>query len=109
MSFLHQLLLFRVSALSAGLLPSAAQVQEVTIFSSPTVPPVVRAVHAPGPVNVDGRLGEAAWQAAPVIRNFRQVEPNQGQAACPDTDVRINFDERNQQQLNSKLTYIRQF
>ena len=79
---------------AAGLLlvrPGYAQ----EIFAPPAVPPVVRAVRATGPIAVDGRLSEAAWQATPVIRNFRQVEPNQGQPARPDTDVRIVFDAQN--------------
>ena len=80
-----------------GLLTAAgaAQAQDATIFAPPAAPPVVRAVRAAGPVSVDGRLDEAAWRAAPVIRNFRQVEPLQGQPARPDTEVRIVFDEKN--------------
>lgn len=77
--------------LSAG----RATAQDATIFAPPPTPPVIRAVRASGPVSIDGRLDEAAWRAAPVIRGFRQVEPDQGQAARPDTDVRIVFDERN--------------
>ncbi|RFP64315.1 hypothetical protein D0N36_14760 [Hymenobacter lapidiphilus] len=72
-----------------------ARAQDATIFAPPPVPPVIRAVRATSPVSVDGRLDEAAWKAAPVVRNFRQVEPNQGQAARPDTDVRIIFDDKN--------------
>ncbi|WP_052733008.1 carbohydrate binding family 9 domain-containing protein [Hymenobacter terrenus] len=79
----------------AALLSLPTHAQDVPIFPPPATPPVVRAVRAQGPVTIDGRLDEAAWRAAPVIRNFRQVEPNQSQAARPDTYVRIVFDERN--------------
>ena len=94
----HQLLrrlLLRGGVLSSLLLAGAAQAQEATIFPPPAALPVVRAVRATGPVSVDGRLDEAAWRAAPLIRGFRQVEPLQGQPARPDTRVRILFDEHN--------------
>ncbi|OGX82409.1 hypothetical protein BEN47_18555 [Hymenobacter lapidarius] len=78
-----------------ALLPVGPAAHAQEIFAPPATPPVIRAVRATGPITVDGRLDEAAWRAAPVIRNFRQVEPNQGQPARPDTDVRIVFDEHN--------------
>lgn len=78
-----------VAGVLLGMAPAASA---QTIFPPPAVPPVVRAVRATSPITVDGRLDEAAWQAAPLLRNFRQVEPNQGQPAHPDTQVRIVFD-----------------
>ncbi len=79
--------------LGSMLLAQMSYAQE--IFAPPATPPVVRAARATGPITVDGRLEEAAWQAASLIRNFRQVEPNQGQPARPDTHVRILFDAQN--------------
>ncbi|GAA3976266.1 carbohydrate binding family 9 domain-containing protein [Hymenobacter antarcticus] len=78
-----------------ALLPVGRAAHAQEIFAPPATPPVVRAVRAAGPVTVDGRLDEAAWRAAPVLKNFRQVEPYQGQPARPDTYVRIVFDARN--------------
>jgi hypothetical protein len=54
-----------------------------------------RAVATPadGPIAVDGRLDEPAWQSAPVMRGFIQNEPREGEAASFDTDVRVLYDE----------------
>jgi hypothetical protein len=54
----------------------------------------VGAVRASGPIVLDGRLDEPAWQAAPVARGFRQIEPTQGAPASLDTEVRLLFDDR---------------
>jgi hypothetical protein len=51
------------------------------------------ATRAAGPIAVDGRLDEPAWQAAPVARGFIQNEPREGEAATFDTEVRIVYDE----------------
>jgi hypothetical protein len=42
---------------------------------------------------LDGRLGEAAWSEAPVATGFIQRQPNEGQRAVHQTDVRILFDD----------------
>jgi hypothetical protein len=42
---------------------------------------------------VDGRLDDAAWAAAPVISGFTQKEPREGEAAGQATEVRIVYDE----------------
>ncbi len=51
------------------------------------------ATRAAGPIAVDGRLDEAAWQAAPATRGFIQNEPREGEPASFDTEVRIVYDE----------------
>ena len=40
-----------------------------------------------------GRLDEAAWQVAPVAREFIQNEPREGEPATFDTEVRVLYDE----------------
>jgi hypothetical protein len=50
-------------------------------------------VRADGPIAVDGRLDEPAWQAAPATRGFIQNEPREGDAATFDTEVRIVYDD----------------
>lgn len=52
------------------------------------------AVRAAAPVRVDGRLDDAAWQAAPVLDGFRTVEPTQGAPARFGTEVRVVYDAR---------------
>jgi hypothetical protein len=51
------------------------------------------ATRAAGPIEVDGRLDEAAWQAALPAGGFIQNEPREGEPATFDTEVRIVYDE----------------
>jgi hypothetical protein len=44
-----------------------------------------------GPV-IDGSLDDPAWQEAPVTADFRQREPQQGEAATEETRVRVVYD-----------------
>ncbi len=46
-------------------------------------------------LRLDGVLTEALWQQAPVIRDFRQQEPDEGAPATEDTEVRIAVDDEN--------------
>ena len=45
------------------------------------------------PIGVDGRLDEAAWDAAPVAGGFLQRDPDQGEPATEPTELRILFDD----------------
>jgi len=53
------------------------------------------AVRAAGAVKIDGQLDEPAWDAPPVISDFRQQEPVEGAPASERTEVRVLFDDRN--------------
>jgi hypothetical protein len=55
--------------------------------------PVARAVRVEGRISVDGRLDDAAWAQAPVITDFTQVTPNEGQPSTERTEVRIVYDD----------------
>ena len=50
------------------------------------------AVPASGPILVDGKLSEEVWQRAPVITEFVQREPAEGQAATMRTEARVAYD-----------------
>ncbi len=54
--------------------------------------PVAGAVPRSGSIAIDGRLDEAAWQAAPAITHFTQQQPNEGAPPTQKTDVRILYD-----------------
>ncbi len=54
--------------------------------------PVIQAVKTDAAITIDGRMDEEAWQKAPVISGFRQVEPEQGEPARFQTEVRVLFD-----------------
>ncbi|HSG50361.1 MAG TPA: DUF5916 domain-containing protein [Longimicrobiales bacterium] len=56
-------------------------------------PPVGGAVRAAGPVVVDGRLDEVAWNGAPALGGFVQSEPSQGSPASEETVVRVLYDD----------------
>jgi hypothetical protein len=59
------------------------------------VPSVARsAVAAPvsSPVRIDGRLDDAAWQAATPVAGFVQAEPVEGAPVDQQTEVRVLFD-----------------
>ncbi len=55
--------------------------------------PRAEAVHASGPIHLDGHLDEPAWQEAPPITSFTQLDPQEGQAVSEPTAVRILYDD----------------
>lgn len=55
--------------------------------------PVAVAVRRSGDVSIDGRLDEAAWQAAQPITGFRQLDPNEGQPVSERTEARVLIDD----------------
>src|SRR5690348_10580600 len=75
------LVLLAISALLAGGVASRAAAQTVPPAGAPPgtdVRTVLRAEPAEGPMAVDGRLDEAAWDRADVVRDLLQVEPDEG-------------------------------
>ena len=75
------------------LLTGAARSQ--TADSAATLPvrphsdaPVLNAAPLAGSVHVDGRLDEAAWQAATPVDQFTQRQPKEGEPATERTEVR---------------------
>ncbi|HEX9579721.1 MAG TPA: DUF5916 domain-containing protein [Gemmatimonadales bacterium] len=55
--------------------------------------PETRAVRAPSPITVDGRLDEPAWAAATPITEFIQAQPHTGAPATERTVARVLFDD----------------
>jgi hypothetical protein len=58
----------------------------------PTPPPVAMAAFRTGPISIDGRVDEAAWNAATPVTSFRQSQPSEGVAATQRTELRILYD-----------------
>ena len=50
------------------------------------------AVPANGPIVLDGRFNEEVWQQAPVIGDFKQREPAEGQPPSQRTEARMAYD-----------------
>ncbi len=61
--------------------------------AAPPLAPSARAVRRTGPVRVDGRLDDAAWQAAPAQGDFWQQAPKEGVAPTHRTEFRILYDD----------------
>ena len=55
--------------------------------------PSLEAARRSGPVAIDGRIDEAAWDAAPATIEFVQGEPRQGAPPARPTEVRVLFDD----------------
>jgi hypothetical protein len=49
---------------------------------------------ASGTITLDGTLDERAWSDAPVARGFIQNDPNEGEPATFDTEVRVLYDDQ---------------
>jgi hypothetical protein len=55
--------------------------------------PTLAAARRAGPVQVDGRLDDAAWQAATPYTSFIQMDPSEGQPASERTEARVLLDD----------------
>ncbi len=77
----------------AGQYVPAPQVAPPTTSSAPALR-TMRAARLLGAIHLDGRLDEAAWQAAPVERDFTQSYPTQGAPPIDPTEVRVLYDEK---------------
>src|SRR5262252_8818494 len=53
----------------------------------------LEAVRATGPIALDGALDEPAWREANVANGFIQNDPQEGNPATYDTDVRVLYSE----------------
>jgi hypothetical protein len=71
----------------------AAQTNGGVDYSTARFDRKLPATRASGPITLDGRLDEAAWQSAPIARDFIQNDPREGQPATYDTEVRMIYDD----------------
>ena len=55
--------------------------------------PNASAVRTNESITIDAELSEGAWASAPVITQFTQTDPNEGQPVSQRTEVRILYDE----------------
>jgi hypothetical protein len=67
----------------------AAPAPDSTSRRPPTDVPVIHASPLHGSLRIDGRLDEAAWQAATPVGGFIQTDPKEGEPATEPTEVRI--------------------
>jgi hypothetical protein len=81
---------FRVSVMCCAV-PAvlAAQSADTAHVARPRMTAALRA----SPVTLDGRLDEPAWGASVPAAAFRQQQPNEGQPATQQTELRILYDD----------------
>lgn len=79
-----------IAPLLLAALPAAAQLPQPDAHMGR---PQARAVRATAPLQIDGVLDDAAWESAPVVSDFTQVDPSEGEAVSQRTEVRILFDD----------------
>lgn len=74
------------------LLPYVTHAQtDAVVFAPDSIRRTVQAQPATGPIRVDGRLDDAAWQRATPTNQFVMVDPIQGNPATHDTEIRLLF------------------
>ncbi|HUE96049.1 MAG TPA: DUF5916 domain-containing protein, partial [Longimicrobiaceae bacterium] len=76
-------------------LPAHAQSANGPLYDDHSQAPSAVAVRAPAAPVIDGRLDDPAWQSAPVISGFYQMEPDEGEPVTQRTEVRILYDDYN--------------
>ncbi|HSU97935.1 MAG TPA: DUF5916 domain-containing protein [Gemmatimonadaceae bacterium] len=78
-----------------ALAPLAIRAQETAASSiHPRTPPVAVAARRNGPITLDGKLDDAAWNAATPITKFTQQQPHEGLPATQPTEIRILYDDQ---------------
>ena len=92
MSFLR---LSAAAALAVPLLSGAVRAQTQAPAASTASQATLRATRLQGDVRLDGRLDEAAWQAATPASDFMQSYPHAGAAPTLRTEARVLYDDEN--------------
>ncbi len=79
----------------AALCPAAifSQAPAAQIVRPHEQAPVATAARRTGSITIDGRLDEAAWQAAKPVTDFTQYDPQEGQPSSERTEARILIDD----------------
>ncbi len=84
-----------VAAMALFSAPATAQQKAAGNGAAGTDPPrpaIALAVRAqPESPKLDGNLNDPAWQTAPVISDFTQRDPNEGEPASERTEVRVLY------------------
>ncbi len=80
-------------ALVGCLYPEAAAARAPVDYTTARLDRRLPAVRATGPMTLDGRLEEPGWVAAPLAKDFIQNDPQEGEPATFDTEVRLLYDD----------------
>lgn len=95
----HTLALIATALLAMSFQDSlAAQAESLPDTTDPRlrhpgrVPPIITAVRVDQGPDLDGRLDDAAWRSAMIVRDFTQVLPEDGSQPTERTEVRVVYD-----------------
>ena len=80
----------RLVGLALALITAGSE-QAQEVYSTPDVPPTIRAVRVQAAVYLDGSVNEADWQRAVLARGFRQAKPRRGNPGTFDGEVRASI------------------
>jgi len=80
-------------AMLAAATPTVIRAQVARESVHPNVPPVATATARSGDIVIDGKLDEAAWQAAQPLTKFTEQVPDEGRPATQRTVVRFLYDQ----------------
>ena len=80
-----------VPTLVLVLCPSVANADKLD-SQDVVAPKKLDAVRAISAIVLDGRMDEAAWSHAPIAKDFIQNDPNEGEPATFDTEVKLLYD-----------------
>src|SRR5690242_5057041 len=69
-----------------------ASADSARAYGHQTAVPSAVAARRVGPIVLDAKLDEAAWQAATPVTKFLQTDPDEGQPASQRTEVRFLYD-----------------
>ncbi len=56
--------------------------------------PMLTAARSPSSIRIDGQLDDPAWAAARPMTGFIQIDPDEGQPATEETEVRVLYDDK---------------
>jgi hypothetical protein len=91
MPFRYLLISFLLLLCSILSLPKGYAQTDAVVFAPDSIRRTVQARPATGPIRVDGRLDDAAWQQAAPTSRFVMMDPIQGNPATQSTEVRVLF------------------
>ena len=91
---MHRITLVLAAALLPALPAPAQQSTPRPMAARHEAAPAVRAVRlsGSGTIDIDGKLGEPAWQAANQTAAFTQRDPEEGASVSQSTEARILYD-----------------
>jgi hypothetical protein len=84
--------MFNLLMLAAALSSGAAQNTNNAVAAA-EASMQVKAVRLQSAIDIDGKLGEEAWQQAAPHTTFTQRDPNEGQRSTEETEVRVLYDD----------------